>query len=207
MKKYRKMKLEIFVNDFLTEYISYRECYDDMTDLLDATIDNVVSSNSIEENKQIIIDYCGDIFDAISLHKKYFPDDDINSSKALFYERLAFISMFVRLFPIIRDNVNSYKWNEKLFVKEFSLEYSGKTDDYNDITDLLDSTINEYVSTNTYHLNKEIILQYYGSIDTAIIVYNNVIGLLHYTTMEYIYSQLAFITIFIHIYPKIVDSL
>ena len=201
------MKIDVFVNDFLNEYISYREYYDDITDLLDATIDNVVSSNSIEENKQIIIDYCGDIFDALSLHNKYFPDDDINSTKDLFYERLAFISMFVKLFPIISDYVNSYKWNEKLFVKEFSLEYSGNKADYDNITDLLDTTINEYVSNNTYHLNKEIILKYYGSIESAIIVYNNVIGILHYTTMEYIYSQLAFISIFIHLYPKIVESI
>lgn len=203
----RKMKIDVFVNDFLNEYISYRDCYDDMTDLLDATIDNVVSSNSIEENKQIIIDYCGDIFDALSLHNQYFPDDDINSTKDLFYERLAFISMFVKLFPIINDYVNSYKWNEKLFVKEFSLEYSGNKADYDNITDLLDTIINEYVSNNTYHLNKEIILKYYGSIESAIIVYNNVIGILHYTTMEYIYSQLAFISIFIHLYPKIVELL
>ena len=81
------MKIEIFVNDFLNEYISYREYYDDMTDLLDATIDNLVSSNTIEENKIIINDYCGDIFDAISLHSQYFPNENINSTKNLFYER------------------------------------------------------------------------------------------------------------------------
>lgn len=201
------MKLDVFVNDFLNEYISYRECYDDIPDLLDATIDTVVSSNTIEENKQIITDYCGDIFDALSLHNQYFPDDDINSSKELFYERLAFISMFVLLFPIITDYLNNYRWNEKLFVKEFSLGYAGNKYDNDYITDLLDSTINEFVITNTYHLNKEIILRYYGNIETAIIVYNNAIGLLHYTTMENVYSQLAFISIFINLYPKIVDSL
>lgn len=201
------MKLDVFVNDFLNEYISYRECYDDIPDLLDATIDTVVSSNTIEENKQIISDYCGDIFDALSLHSQYFPDDDINSSKELFYERLAFISMFVRLFPIITDYLNNYRWNEKLFVKEFSLGYAGNKYDYDYIADLLDSTINEFVITNTYHLNKEIILWYYGNIEAAIIVYNNAIGLLHYTTMENVYSQLAFISIFINLYPKIVDSL
>jgi hypothetical protein len=201
------MKIDAFVSDFLNEYISYREYYDDITDLLDATIDNLVSSNTIEENKTVINDCCGDIFDAISLHKKYFPDDDIGSTKELFYERLAFISMFVKLFPIITDYVNSYKWNEKLFIKEFSLEYSGKKNDFDDITDLLDSTINEYVSENTYHLNKDIILNYYGNIETAITVYNTVIGILQYSTVEYVYSQLAFLSIFIHVYPKIVDSL
>jgi hypothetical protein len=201
------MKIDAFVSDFLNEYISYREYYDDITDLLDATIDNLVSSNTIEENKTVINDCCGDIFDAISLHKKYFPDDDIGSTKELFYERLAFISMFVKLFPIITDYVNSYKWNEKLFIKEFSLEYSGKKNDFDDITDLLDSTISEYVSENTYHLNKDIIFHYYGSIEAAITVYNTVIGLLQYSTVEYVYSQLAFLSIFIHVYPKIVDSL
>lgn len=201
------MKIEVFMNDFLDEYISHRECYGDITDLLDATIDNLVSSNTIDENKIIINNYCGDIYDAILLHKQYFPDDNIESTKELFYERLAFISMFIKLFPMITDYLNSYKWNEKLFIKEFSLEYSGKSNNYDDITDLLDLTINEYVSTNTYHLNKDIILNYYGNIESAIMIYNTLIGELQYTTMEYIYSQLAFISIFIHIYPKIVESL
>jgi hypothetical protein len=201
------MKIEIFVSDFLNEYISYREYYDDMTDLLDATIDNLVSSNTIEENKIIINDYCGDIFDAISLHSQYFPDENINSTKDLFYERLSFISMFVKLFPIISDYVNSYNWNEKLFIKEFTLEYSGKINSYDEITDILDSTINEYVLTNTYESNKEIIIKYYGNIESAIIIYNSVIGILQYSTIEYIYSQLAFLSIFINIYPKIIDSI
>jgi hypothetical protein len=201
------MKLEIFVSDFLNEYISYREYYDDMTDLLDATIDNVVSTNTIEENKIIINDYCGDIFDAISLHNKYFPDDDINSTKDLFYERLAFISLFVKIYPIVYDYLYSYNWNEKLFIKEFNIAYSGKMNNYNEITDILDSIINEYVVKNTYISNKEIIIKYYGNIESAINVYNSVIGLLQYSSMEYIYSQLAFISIFINIYPKIIESI
>ena len=200
------MKISVFVSDFLNEYISHREYYNDITDLLDATIDNLVSLNTIEENKLIIVDYCCDIYDAVVLHNKYFPDDDINTTKGLFYERLAFIAMFVKVFPIIFDYVNCYDWNEKLFVKEFSLEYSGGMNDFEKITDMLDITINEYVSMNTYHLNKEIVLRYYGSIESALIVYYSVIGELHYTTMEYVYSQLAFISIFINIYPQLVDS-
>ena len=201
------MKINVFVSDFLNEYISHNDCYDDITDLLDATIDNLVSLNTIEENKLIIVDYCGDIYDAVVLHNKYFPDDDINTTKELFYERLAFISMFVKLFPIIDDYVNCYNWNEKIFINKFSREYRGMANDFDDITDVLDSKINDYVSMNTYHLNKFIILNYYESIDKAIVVYNDYIGNLQYSTMEFVYSQLAFISIFIHIYPKIVDLL
>ena len=115
--------------------------------------------------------------------------------------------MFVKLFQIISDYVNTYNWNKKLFIKEFSLEYSGKINSYDEITDILDSTINEYVLTNTYESNKEIIIKYYGNIESAIIIYNSVIGILQYSTIEYIYSQLAFLSIFINIYPKIIESI
>lgn len=199
------MKIDMFIRDFLTEYISYREYYDDVVDLLDATIDTLVSSNTIEENKIIINDYCGDIYDAIILHNQYFPGEDINKSKELFHERLAFIAMFVKIYPQIFNYMNSYEWNEKIFIKEFSLEVFTKNADNNEITDMLDATISEYVSMNTYNLNKDIILRYYADIETAIRVYYDVIGILHYTTLEVIYSQLAFMCIFINIYPKIVS--
>lgn len=200
------MQIKTFIDEFLNEYISHRDCYDDITDLLDATIDNLVSLNTIDENKSIINDCCGDIFDAISLHNQYFPEDDINSEKSYFYERLAFVSMFVKIFPIIRHSINCFEWNEKLFIREFSMEFSGEMSNYENITDILDTTITEYVSMNSYKLNKEIIVNYYGSIENAIVAYICLIGELHYTTMDLIYRELAFISIFIHIYPKILSS-
>lgn len=195
------MKMEQFVNEFLNEYISYRECYDDFTDLLDATIDNLVSFNTIEENKEIIESYCGDVYDAMMLHKKYFPDEDITKTKDLYYERLAFVSMFVKVYPIIDSHINSYDWDEKLFIKEFSKECDDKDD--NDIIDMLDMAICEYVSSNSYVLNKEIMLRYCGDIENAINIYINIIGYIHYTTMENMYRQLASIAIFLNIYPKL----
>ena len=51
---YPKMKMDQFVEEFLNEYIIHRDCYDNMIDLLDVTIDNLVSFNTIEENKEII---------------------------------------------------------------------------------------------------------------------------------------------------------
>lgn len=75
--------------------------------------------------------------------------------------------------------------------------------DINDITDMLDTAICEYVSSNSYILNKEIILRYYENIENAINSYISVIGNIHYTTMENMYSQLASIAIFLNIYPRI----
>lgn len=196
------MKMDQFVEEFLNEYITHRDCYDNMIDLLDVTIDNLVSFNSIEENKEIINIYCGDVYDAMMLHKKHFPEEDITGTKELYYERLAFISMFVKVYPIIDSHINKYDWDEKLFIKEFSMECNEKKD-VNDITDMLDTAICEYVSSNSYILNKEIILRYYGNIENAINLYINVIGNIHYTTMENMYSQLASIAIFLNIYPRI----
>lgn len=196
------MMIDQFVYDFLNEYITYQDCYDDMIDLLDATIDNLVSLNSVEENKKIIEIYCGDVYDAMMLHKEHFPDENITGTKELYYERLAFVSMFVKIYPVVNSHINRYDWDEKLFIKEFSMMCNDE-DDEEKITDMLDTTICEYVSSNSYILNKEIVLRYCGNISNAINKYIEVIGNIHYTNIENMYSQLASVVIFLTIYPKI----
>lgn len=196
------MNLDQFVDEFLNEYISNRDCYSDYIDLLDATVDTVVSLNSIEENKEIIKICCGDDYDAMMLHKEHFPDIDIMQSKTIYYERLAFVSLFIKVYPIIDSRINKYEWDEKLFIKEFSKECVEKKDE-EEITEMLDIAINEYVSSNSYILNKEIMLRYYGNIENAINTYINVIGNIKYTTMENMYIELASTAIFFNIYPKI----
>ena len=103
------MKLDVFVNDFLNEYISYRECYDDIPDLLDATIDDIVYHNTIEENKEIIIKYSGDIYNALNLYKIHLGNIDIiMNNMDCFYQQLAFISLFKEIYPIIYNSLNNF---------------------------------------------------------------------------------------------------
>ena len=41
------MKINVFVSDFLNEYISHNDCYDDITDLTDNKINITLSKENI----------------------------------------------------------------------------------------------------------------------------------------------------------------
>ena len=81
------MDSEAFIADFVHEYLSNRNCYDDISDLLDVTIDDFVNYNSFNENKKIVSDYAGDVFDAIKLYELHLGtvDDRYRSSTDKFY--------------------------------------------------------------------------------------------------------------------------
>jgi len=96
-----------FIAEFVAEYISNRNLYDDLGDLLDATIDDYVSNNTVNENKTIVAEYAGDVFDAIKLYELHLgtADELYTGTKDYFYQQLAYVSLFVNLFPRINKIV------------------------------------------------------------------------------------------------------
>lgn len=153
------MNSQTFVSDFIEEFTSHPECYDDVVDLLDATLDDIVSNNTIEENKQIISDYSGDVFIAINLYKEHLGNvEELYSDMNIFYQQLAFISLFVKLYPIIEIKLKKH-CNFATFTDNFRVELTTNSDFYygGKITGLID----EIISLNTLDVNKQIISGYY----------------------------------------------
>jgi len=206
------MNIDTFIKDFIIEYTSHPDCYDDIVDLLDVTIEDIVINNTIDENKKIIITYICDIYIAIQLYKTHL--DDINTiyqSISLFYERLAFVSLFATIYPKILNSMKTFTsdsyLDETQFIQDFINEYSNYRDSYCDIIDLLDVTLDDYVSNNSLFLNKQIILDNCGNIENAINLYIKNLGNITYTTLEHLYSQLVFAVLFIKLYPEIIKLL
>lgn len=206
------MNIDTFIKDFIIEYTSHPDCYVDIVDLLDVTIEDIVINNTIDENKKIIITYIGDIYIAIQLYKTHL--DDINTiyqSISLFYERLAFVSLFATIYPKILNSMKTFTsdsyLDETQFIQDFINEYSNYRDSYCDIIDLLDVTLDDYVSNNSLFLNKQIILDNCGNIENAINLYIKNLGNITYTTLEHLYSQLVFAVLFIKLYPEIIKLL
>jgi len=111
-----------FIAEFVEEYISNRNLYDDLGDLLDATIDDYVSNNTVNENKTIVAEYAGDVFDAIKLYEFHLgtADELHTSTKDYFYQQLAYVSLFVNLFPrvnkIVKEKLESIAEQDSMII-------------------------------------------------------------------------------------------
>jgi hypothetical protein len=175
------MNTQTFVSDFIAEFTSHPECYEDVVDLLDCTIDDIVSNNTIEENKKIIFEYSGGVSVAMTLHEEYLgPMDELYSNVELMYQRLAFVSLFVKLYPIV-DAAISDHCNFATFTQSFKVELLSNDDYYNGDMSMI---IGEIISANSEDVNKQIISAYY-------VGYNVVQNL-----SAMIVQQLAFIALF-----------
>jgi len=175
------MNTQTFVSDFIAEFTSHPECYEDVVDLLDCTIDDIVSNNTIEENKKIIFEYSGGVSVAMTLHEEYLgPMDELYSNVELMYQRLAFVSLFVKLYPIV-DAAISDHCNFATFAQSFKVELLSNDDYYNGDMSMI---IGEIISANSEDVNKQIISAYY-------VGYNVVQNL-----SAMIVQQLAFIALF-----------
>lgn len=165
------MNPEIFVAEFINEFTSYPECYDDVVDLLDATLDDIVSNNSIEENKVIITDYAGDIFVAINQYNQYLGDvAELYSDMSVFYEQLAYISLFVKLYPMIETEIETGKSvNFQSFVKDFTTAVELTNIQPMDLVDKI-------VSCNTVDTNKTIIFSLSKDISQSIQLYKEFVS-------------------------------
>lgn len=80
----KKMEITNFINDY-----SHMP-NDKFIQMLQTTIYNLVSNNSIELNKMIIKEFVGDIYDAIKIYR---INVNITITKELFYQQLAYISI------------------------------------------------------------------------------------------------------------------
>jgi hypothetical protein len=152
------MNAQKFVYDFIAEFTSYPKCYDDVADLLDCTLDDIVSNNTIEENKKIIFEYSGGVSVAMTLYETYLgPIDDLYANVEVMYQQLAFVSLFVKLFPII-DELLSKHTSITTFAENFKVELLSNPEYYNGNMSLL---IDEIISINSQDVNMKIISDYY----------------------------------------------
>ena len=152
------MNAQMFVNDFIAEFTSHPECYTDVVDLLDCTLNDIVSNNTIEENKKIIFEYSGGVSVAMTLYETYLgPIDDLYANVEVMYQQLAFVSLFVKLYPII-DELLSKHTSITTFAEDFKVELLSKPEYYNGNMSLL---IDEIISINSRDVNMKIISDYY----------------------------------------------
>lgn len=182
------MNAQMFVSDFVAEFTSHPECYDDVADLLDCTLDDIVSNNSINENKQIISDYSGDVFIAINLYKEHLGNiEELYSDMTVFYQQLAFVSLFVKLYPIIEVKLTE-RCTFAAFADNFRVELNSNSEYYNGNISIL---IDEIISINSDDVNKQIISDYYVGMEMC------------QEMSSLIISQLAFIALFSILNQKI----
>lgn len=199
-----KMNFTSFVSDFIAEFASNVDYYTNIADLLEFTLNEFVSTNSIEVNKKIISDFSGDIFNAINLYREHLGEvEHLYSSMDVFYQQLAFISLFIKFYPEIESALSHF--NETVFINEIVDEYQSYPDCYDNITDLLDVSIDDYVSNNSFAINKQLIHNYIGNITSALNLYMDHLGYLDIinTPIAVIYEKLAYISLFLNLYPKI----
>lgn len=196
--------LTSFVADFITEFASNVDYYTNIADLLEITLNEFVSNNSIDVNKKIISDITGDIFIAINIYRCHLGEiDHLYKSMDLFYQQLAFISLFIKFYPEIENALSQF--NEQSFINEIVDEYKSHSDCYDNIIDLIDVSIDDYVANNSFIINKQLILDYSDNILSALNLHLEHIGYIDIinTPITIIYERLAFVSLFINIYPKI----
>jgi hypothetical protein len=103
------MDVQAFIVDIVNEYLANNYYYDSIVDLFDVTLDDYVTNNSIEVNKKIIDTYATDVFNALNLYEKYLgsTEDLHRSTREYFYQQLAYVTLFVEIYPQIIKSVNS----------------------------------------------------------------------------------------------------
>ena len=135
----KKMDVQAFIVEIVNEYLANNYYYDSIVDLFDVTLDDYVTNNSIEVNKKIIDTYATDVFNALNLYEKYFGsvEDLHRSTREYFYQQLAYVTLFVEIYPQIVKSVQSPPSSE--------YEFGFSFDDVNgDIAELLSDEIDMY---------------------------------------------------------------
>jgi hypothetical protein len=142
------MDCQNFIIEVANEFLSFPECYEDISDLLDATIDDYVGHNDIKTNQKIVEEYAGGVYEAIRLYEFHLGNagELHKGTKSKFYQQLAYVSLFVRFYPEIN---NIIKTKEELSDIEKADNSSNEDnfcwDDVNDdISDMLCETFQSY---------------------------------------------------------------
>lgn len=104
-----KMDCPNFIIEIANEFLAFPNYYEDIADLLDATIDDYVGHNDIEANQKIVTEYAGDVYEAIRLYEFHLGNacDLHKGTKSKFYQQLAYVSLFVKLYPQIKAIVDA----------------------------------------------------------------------------------------------------
>jgi hypothetical protein len=133
------MDVQEFIVELVNEYLTFSYYYDNIVDLLDVTLDDYVTNNSIEFNKKIIDTYATDVFNAMNLYDKYLGslEDLHKSTREYFYQQLAFVTLFVEIYPQIIKSVQSSPTSECGL--KFSFEEVN-----DDVADIFDQMIDDY---------------------------------------------------------------
>jgi len=198
------MSVHEFISAFAAEFASNPGYYSDIAELLDFTITEFVSSNTIEDNKKLIDEFAGDTINAINLYNENLGELDFkNTPLEIVYQHLAHISIFVKCYPEMEKMFPEF--DEKLFITEITTEYHSHPECYDDPADLLEVYIDDYVANNTFATNKQIVTMYSTDIKSAMQNYQQHLGDIDILTtpIDVVYEKLAFSTLFIHFYPLI----
>ena len=136
---FKEMDVQAFIVEIVNEYLTFSYYYDNIVDLLDVTLDDYVTNNSIEFNKKIIDIYATDVFNALNLYDKYLgnSEDLHKSTREYFYQQLAFVTLFVEIYPQIIKSVQSSPTSE--YGLKFSFEEVN-----DDVADIFDQMIDVY---------------------------------------------------------------
>lgn len=123
------MDVQAFIVEIVNEYLANNYYYDSIVDLFDVTLDDYVSNNSIDVNKSIIDTYATDVFNALNLYEKYLgsTEDLHKSTREYFYQQLAYVALFVEIYPQIIKSVHSPSSSEY----EFGFSFDETVDVYN----------------------------------------------------------------------------
>lgn len=141
------MDCQSFIKEIIHEYLAFPNYYDDMASLLDATIDDYVGHNDIETNKKIVTEFAGDVYDAIQLYEFHLGNacDLHKGTKSKFYQQLAYVSMFAKIYPQIQsiiDDISVTELSDDIDDEELSsFSWSDVNDD---IVDMFYETIQSY---------------------------------------------------------------
>jgi hypothetical protein len=136
-----------FIYEIVNEFLSFPNYYQDIADLLDATIDDYVGHNDIEENKKIVMTFTEDVYDAIRLYEFHLGNacDLHKGTKSKFYQQLAYVSLFVKLYPQIKSIVDTSSSS----ISDDDIEFSWN-DINSDIVDMYHKTIQSYNNHEIY---------------------------------------------------------
>jgi len=138
------MDCENFIIEVVNEFLSFPDCYEDISDLFDVTVDDYVGHNDIETNEKIVQEFAGGVYEAIQLYEMHLgkPKHLHKGSKQHFYQELAFVSLFVKLYPRLKSIVNAQLSSSNISMTEIS-EDEEDAFDLNDVNHDIDDMICE----------------------------------------------------------------
>jgi hypothetical protein len=92
-----------FKNEFYLEFLN--GINSNINDIFIQFINKISTTNTIEKNKKIIYNYCGDIHNAIEIYKMKHNNKFEYEDKRDFYEKLAKVSLYTKFHYLTKYNL------------------------------------------------------------------------------------------------------